>query len=123
MPDFKQSVDHGQTPAALWWSLVAGFIAWGCDLGFSYALDQHACSTGHTYVMHVISIVCFLIALSGFALGWMEFRRVPPEADDEGERPLDRAHFQVLLGMGFSLAFAVVVIAGAVPRWILSPCH
>ena len=75
------------------------------------------------YVLHVISIVCFAIALTGFGTGLVEFRRFPGTTSEEGGSHFDRAHFQALLGMAFSLSFAVVVIAGSVPRWILSPCE
>jgi hypothetical protein len=123
MAEFEQVVESGKTPWGLWWSLCAGFIAWGTDLGLSYTLEQHSCSTGHRYVLHGISIACFLIALTGFAAGLAEFRRLPSSAKEEGGSHFDRAHFQGLLGMIFSLSFALVVIAGAVPRWILSPCE
>ena len=123
MPKSEQQIQIGRTPLGLWWSLLAGFAAWGFDLGFSYTLEQHSCSTGHRYVLHVISVVCLVIALTGFGTGWVEFRRFPVTTSEEGGSHFDRAHFQALLGMAFSLSFAVVVIAGSVPRWILSPCE
>jgi hypothetical protein len=52
----------------------------------------------------------------------MQHEKMPREVSEEGARPWDRAYFQVLFGIVFSVAFAVVVIAGAVPRFILSPC-
>ena len=122
MPATRQEIEKGKTPFALWWSLAAGFAAWGTDLGLSYILEQHSCSTGHHYVLHVISIVCFLLALSGFFVGFSELRALPHHAKEEGGSRFDRAHFQALLGVAFSLSFAVVIIAGSVPRWILSPC-
>ena len=118
-----QQIQAGRTPPGLWWSLVAGFFAWGVDLGLSYMLEQHSCSTGHHYVLHVIGIVCFAIALTGFGTGLLAFRRVPGSTSEEGGTHFDRAHFQALLGMAFSLCFAVVIIAGSIPRWILSPCE
>ena len=123
MPKFQQYIDAGKTPWGIWWGLTAGFLAWGLDLGASYVLDQHSCSTGHHYLLHVISFACLLVALSGFFAGLVEFRRFPAETNEEGGSRLDRAHFQALLGMAFSLSFTLVVIAGAVPRWILSPCE
>jgi hypothetical protein len=122
MSTSHDNIQAGRTPWGLWWSLVAGYVAWGVDLGLSYTVEQHSCSTGHHYLLHVISIVCFVLALSGFATGIFEFKRFPAKTEEEGGRPLDRAHFQALLGIAFSLSFAMVVIAGAVPRWILSPC-
>jgi hypothetical protein len=123
MAQSEKIIQAGRTPVGLWWSLAAGFVAWGVDLGLSYMLEQHSCSTGHHYVLHLISIVCLVIALSGFATGLVEFKRFPGSTSEEGGSPFDRAHFQALLGMAFSLSFALVVIAGSVPRWILSPCE
>ena len=122
MGETQQEVQYGKTPSGLLWSLVAGFAAWGTDLGLSYMLDQHSCSSGHHYVLHVISIVCFVIAISGLLTGFTALRSLPRSAHAEGGKPLDRAHFQALLGMAFSFAFSIVIIAGSVPRWILSPC-
>jgi hypothetical protein len=123
MAPFEQIIKSGRTPWGLWWSLIAGFAAWAADLGLSYMLEQHSCSTGHRYLLHVISAVCLAIAVSGFGTGLVEFRRFPGNSSEEGGSPFDRAHFQALLGMIFSLSFAVVIIAGWVPRWVLSPCE
>jgi|SRR5581483_254240 len=122
MNELEQTVERGHAPGLLWWCMIAGPFAWACDLGFSYVLAQHACSTGHHYVLHLITIICFLIALTGAAAGYTAYQQLPREVSDKGRRPLDRAYFQVLFGIVFSFSFAVVVIAGAVPRWILSPC-
>lgn len=123
MTNAKSIAETGKTPWGIWWSLAAGFVAWGIDLGLSYMLEQHSCSTGHFYVLHTISFVSFALAISGFAAGFIEKRRFPHDSKEEGGSSLDRAHFQALIGMIFSLSFAVVIIAGAIPRWILSPCQ
>ena len=123
MSTSEQIIKSGRTPRGLWWSLTAGFGAWAVDLGVSYVLEQHSCSTGHHYVLHVVSAVCLAIAVSGFGAGLLEYRRFPGDTSEEGGSPFDRAHFQAVLGMIFSLSFAVVIIAGWVPRWVLSPCE
>jgi len=123
MASSEQLIQAGRTPLGLWWSLIAGFAAWAIDLGFSYVVEQHTCSTGHHYLLHVISLASLAIALTGFATGWVEFKRFPGTTSEEGGSHFDRAHFQALLGMAFSLSFAVVILAGAVPRWIVGPCE
>jgi hypothetical protein len=105
----------------LWWGMAAGPLAWGLDLGFSYSLTQHTCSTGHYYVLHLISVLCFLLALTGLFTAFANHRRFAG-GEDKGERPRDRAYFQAWLGILFSASFAVVIIAGSVPRWIMPPC-
>jgi hypothetical protein len=123
MATSEQQIQAGQTPPGLWWSLAAGFAAWGLDLVFSYLLERHSCATGDRFVLHLVSMACFAMALSGFVTGLVEFRRFPGTTSEEGGSHFDRAHFQALLGMAFSLSFALVVIAGSVPRWILGPCE
>ena len=123
MAELEHTVRTGEAPALIWWAMFGGPFAWACDLGFSYVLQQHTCSTGHHYVLHVITVVCALVALTGFLAGMAAYKRVPDDANDHGVRPMDRTHFQVLFGMVFSLAFTVVIIAEAVPRWILHPCQ
>jgi hypothetical protein len=104
---------------------LAGFLvpplAWGADLLISYALVQHACSTGHMYVLHVCTAVFFVIALAGALVSWNEYRKASA-GNDEGGSPLDRSHFLALLGTVSSIFFALVILAMAVPRWVLSPC-
>jgi hypothetical protein len=119
----EQSIQDGRTPRGLWWSLIAGFVAWVVDLGLSYILERNACSTDYRHVLDVIGIICLLTSLSGFATGALEFKRFPGSSSEKGGSPFDRAYFQALLGMAFSLSLAVVIIAGSVPRWILSPCE
>jgi len=122
MADTHRTIESGRAPLGLWWSLVAGFAAFAFDEGASYVLTQHSCSTGHFYVLHAISLISFVVALSGFFTGFSQIRLLPHEANEEGARHFDRAHFQALLGILFSLSFAVVIIAESVPKWLLSPC-
>jgi hypothetical protein len=111
-----------ETPGLVTWAMVAGPVAWATDLAFSYVLTQHSCSTGRHYILHVITAVCALLAFTGFMAGFSAYGALPGEATEDGAHPRDRTYFQVLFGMVFSIAFTVVVLAGAVPRWILSPC-
>jgi len=100
---------------------LIGPAAWGLDLLISYALVPHACSTGRFYVLHISSLVWLAAALTGAWLAWRRYSDVRG-GNDEGGRVIDRAHFLALLALLSNLWFAVVIIAGAVPRWILSPC-
>ena len=118
-----RAIPHGKTPTRLRWSLAAGFIAFGLDLGVSYTLRQHACTASQRFELHLVSLCCIVLTLSGFALGWIDFHNLPHDSEEEGGEPHDRAHFEALLGMGFSLAFALVIIALAVPRWLLTVCE
>jgi hypothetical protein len=115
-------IDTPRLEFGVWLGISAGPVGWALDLGFSYALAQHACSTGHFYVLHVISLICFVLALTGFVLAFGTYRHLPEKADKQGHLPRDRAFFLSLVGIVMSLFFAAIIIAEAVPRWVLSPC-
>ena len=121
MTELDQYARDSRVEAELWWAIAAGPVAWGLDLGVSYSLTQHVCSTGHYYVLHLISGLCFACALTGVFCAVSNYRRFEG-AHEKGGRPRDRAHFQALIGIIFSVSFAVVIMAGSVPRWVLSPC-
>jgi hypothetical protein len=104
------------------YALLIGPLSWAADLGLSYAAVYHACSTGHHYVLHIISVVTFFFCLTGAYVAWQEFQAVR-DANDEGGSPFDRAHFLALLGIAASLGFAMVIIATAVPKFVFSPCQ
>jgi hypothetical protein len=110
-----------KSPLPQFYALLIGPLAWAADLGFSYMSVYHACSTGHFYVLHVISVIALIVALTGAFVGWQEFQAVR-EGSDDGGTPLDRSHFMALLGIASSIGFAIVIIASAVPRFILTPC-
>src|SRR5438477_6919815 len=109
----EQTVRGGRVLVGLRWAFWAGPLAWLLDLGFSYAVAQHACSTGHFYVLHVISLICFVLALTGFVLAFGTYRHLPQKADKQGHLPRDRAFFLSLVGIVMSLFFAVIIIAVA----------
>jgi len=117
-----QAIHSGVTPSRLRWSLAAGFTAFGLDLGVSYVLRQHVCTSSQKFELHLVTLICLAMALLGSALGWTGFHNLPHDSEEEGGEPHDRVHFEALLGMGFSLAFALAIIALAVPRWILTVC-
>lgn len=121
--DQPSNIPHGRTPSQLRWSLAAGFAAMGLDLGFSYVLRQHACTASHKVELHLVSLLCLFVAIGGFWAGWVNFHDLPHDSEEEGGEPHDRAHFEALLGMGFSLGFALVVIALAIPQFLLSVCE
>jgi hypothetical protein len=107
--------------AALWWGILVGPAAWALDQGISYAVDQHACSTGHFYLLHGISAAAFLLALTGALGAWRHLICVR-DGRDEGGSPRDRSWFMAWLGILMSSVFALTIVALAVTKVVLSPC-
>jgi len=101
--------------------VVIGPVVFGADLLIRYALVQHACSTGHHYVLHVVSFVCLLIVLTAALLAWRQYAGVL-NASEEGGTEFDRTNFVSLLALLMELGCALLIIANAMPAFILSPC-
>ncbi|HLZ34624.1 MAG TPA: hypothetical protein VKP13_11440 [Nitrospira sp.] len=105
----------------LYYGMLAAPIAWIFDEGLSYMLNQHACSTGHFYVLHIITIVTAAVALSGLFVAFQQLLAAG-HGNDDGGSTRDRAYFMARLGIATSLGFSLVILALAVPRWVLTPC-
>lgn len=108
--------------AQLWFGILAGPLAWAFDEGVSYALVPHACSTGHQYVLHIVTIISFAIVIAGLFVARRAQSRIPSPTSLDGGSTLDRSRFMALLGMASSSVFILVIIAQTIPRFILSPC-
>jgi hypothetical protein len=110
------------SPLPLWTGILAGPIAWGIDLEASYALVHWTCTTQRVDVLHGISVLALLITAGGAAVSWLalqEARRA--QMDDGSERA--RARFMAILGISTSVLFAMAIVAGAIPRWVLDACQ
>jgi 4-amino-4-deoxy-L-arabinose transferase-like glycosyltransferase len=110
---------HSETQ--LWAGVLMGPIGWAFDEGLSYALTQHACSTGHFFVLHVITVCCLVFALAGFFIA-----RHQMSVAESGQiahcSTRDRSWWMARLGIASSLGFSLVIVALAVPKLLLSPC-
>jgi len=109
--------------SALWLSILAGPAAWAVDLLLSYSLVQWTCGGGPPVVLHLISVVSLVVIAAGAFAGWQSLQAVPGGAPSDGSQPDQRAYFMALLGLLMCALFAVVVVAEAIPRWILDACH
>ncbi len=105
----------------LWAGVLIGPFAWALDEGLSYSLSQHSCSTGHAYVLHAISVCCFVLALIGAWIARTQIRRTGVGEEDGGSRR-DRSWWMARLGIAFCLGFSLVIIAMEIPKIVLNPC-
>jgi hypothetical protein len=108
--------------AVLWIGILTGPIAWACDLLIRYALVHWSCGERHTAALRLISLATLLLVVGGGAAAWRALRQTPSRAPTDGGNPVSRARFMAMLGVLTSVLFAVVVVAGAVPQWVLDAC-
>lgn len=111
------------SPLPLWTGILAGPVVWALDLCVSYALVKWTCSSQRTLLMHLISPVCLALVLGGAAVSWLALRRTSGHPATGGGSPLAREHFMAVLGLTSSALFALTIVAGAIPRWVLDACQ
>lgn len=105
----------------LWYGILIGPLIWSADQWISYSLVAHACSTGHFYLLKLITAISFVIAMSGALVATLNLARTR-EASTEGGSVADRSRFMAILGIAASLGWATLIVAMGIPRFILSPC-
>jgi hypothetical protein len=113
---------EGRRITQLWAGILLGPIAWAIDFVLGYAVVHHECSTGAMRWLHVSSVVAVLVSLWAAYLGWDCKRRLPEDVPLHGGTTLARSRAMAIAAIGMGLWFTVIIIAGAVPRFLLSPC-
>ena len=109
--------------AMQWFILFIGPVAFALDETIAYALTYKACSTGRPYLLYLVSLGGLALTMTGIFMARFVLRNVSPHAEERGGTSDDRTYFMARLGLFTSIAFALVIIALAIPRFILSPCE
>ena len=111
------------TPLPLWIGILAGPIAWAFDLTVSYALVKWVCHTNNYGALQLITIASFLVVAGGAALSWTALMRTANAGPTDGGQPRQRARFMATLGLASCALFALQILAGAIPHWVLDACR
>jgi hypothetical protein len=111
------------TPLPLWTGILAGPIVWAFDLLASYALVKWVCHTNNYGVLKGITIVSLAIVIAAAALSWIVLARTRQDVPSDGGRPRQRARFMAILGLASCALFALQIVAGAIPHWVLDACQ
>lgn len=106
----------------LWTGILAGPLAWAIDLEASYALVKWSCATHRSDALQLITVGALALTGAGAAVAWAAWRRTVREGGHEGRRE-QRARFMAVLGLTSSALFAITIVAGAVPHWMLDACQ
>lgn len=111
------------TPLPLWTGILAGPIVWAIDLLASYAIVKWVCQTDNHAALNLISIASLAAVLAAAAISYMALTRTRNDVPTDGGRPRQRARFMAILGLVSCALFALQIIAGAIPHWVLDACQ
>ena len=111
------------SPLPLWTGILAGPIAWALDLTISYALVKWTCSSHRAAVLHAIGPAALAMVSGGAVLSFVALQRSTGATPADGEDSRQRARFMAILGLASCALFALTIIAGAIPWWVLDACR
>ena len=123
----QSAVDTGDirwlTPLPLWTGILAGPLAWAFDLTASYAIVKWVCHTNRESVLQLITFASLAVVIGAGAISWIAFMRTVHDEPTDGGRPRQRARFMAVLGLASCGLFALQILAGAIPHWMLDACQ
>jgi hypothetical protein len=111
------------TPLPLWFGILAGPVAWAFDLLASYGIVKWICRTSSYGVLPAITIASLALVVGGAAISWMALVRTANDEPTDGGHPRQRARFMAVLGLASCALFALQILAGAIPHWMLDACR
>jgi uncharacterized Tic20 family protein len=98
-------------------ALILGPAAWVLHLNVSYMLVPESCGDKTKMMLHVVTVVCVVLALIGAAIAW----RI--RAASVGESlSADRTRWTATMVLLLSLSMVVVILAQQIPNFILRSC-
>jgi hypothetical protein len=108
---------------ALWAGLLLAPAAFLLNLEVAYALVPTACSSQNRLLLHLVHLVCLLMAGTGGVLAWHAWKaRGETWPGDEGGRT-GRSRFMAGVGLLLSTLFVLVILAQWIPSFVLNPCQ
>lgn len=111
------------TNGLLLYGILGGPLSFAVDLTWSYTQVPHDCSTGHHYMLHVVTAICALFCVAALIIAWRSVSQTKAAAGKDHESGRGRQRFMALLGVAASGFFLLVIIANAIPRFLMSPCE
>ena len=111
------------TPLPLWTGILAGPMAWAFNLTASYTSVKWVCHTGSYGVLPLITVVSLALVGVAAAISWIALMQTADDVPTDGGRPRQRARFMAMLGLASCGLFALQILAGAIPHWVLNACQ
>jgi hypothetical protein len=108
--------------ATLTLGVVLGPIAVLVNEELIYVTNMWACGTGNQLAMHVVPVICLIVALGGGILAWSDWVRVGRGTEDEDATVDSRTRFLALCGIAASAISALLILAQWLAIFVFGAC-
>ncbi|MFL6447326.1 MAG: hypothetical protein ACJ746_06500 [Bryobacteraceae bacterium] len=107
----------------LWTADLGPPIIWLFSFQANFTLAPWACIFQVKAWLYFVFVLALVLELSLAALAWSQWKALGAEFPGQGPGSLPRARIMALAGIVFSLGFAMVVVAQAIPAVLLGACE
>jgi hypothetical protein len=121
--DTDTTIRDGTGIGAQWAGNLLAPIAFLLELEIAYMLVPRACRAGTLLPVHLAHAGAFVLALTGVAIAWRQWRRWSDDWPEEGGSPESRSRFMATMALLTSSAFTLVILALWLPSLVLHPCQ
>jgi len=111
------------SPLPLWAGILAGPAAWALDLSISYAVVKWTCTSQRHTALHGTMSAALVMVAGGAVLSFIALQHTAGDTPTDGGNPRQRARFMAILGLASCALFALAIIAGTIPEWMLDACR
>jgi hypothetical protein len=111
------------SPLPLWTGILAGPVAWALDLGISYAIVKWLCASQREAPLHLITLAALTIVAGGAVMSFLALQQTTGDVPTDVGTPRHRARFMAILGLTMCALFALQIVAGAIPKWMIDACQ
>jgi hypothetical protein len=122
----SESKTEGTSPREnlqLWIGVLGSAIVWAIQLQTSYAMVPWACSSGHRWMLPVVSFAFLVVAAVPGLIALSIWRKTSsPRRSERESRFQGRRRFMAMLGMMDSAVFFLLILAQGLPVFFIHPC-
>lgn len=108
---------------ALWTGFLGGPVIWLCSFEARFALAPWACTFNNKWALHGVFIAALLLCAGCALLSWREWKANGEEPPSSAAGVVPRSNFLAILGIVISLGCGMIVIAQAIPEFVLGACE
>ena len=87
-----------------------------------YVTNMWACGTGSQLAMHIVPLICLVVAVGAGVLAYADWGRVGRGTEDEAATIDSRSRFLALSGMAASAISALVILAQWLAIFVFGAC-
>lgn len=106
----------------LWAAVLTGPLAWALTEMLCYYLAPTACWTRNKLLLHLVPLAALLVVATGAVLARHRLGREPEGSTEKGDFHESRRRFMAVAGFWLCIAFALAILALAIPPMILRVC-